>query len=37
MISTQLAQMQIALTATRLFLPITDTQSELWMLENVDR
>ena len=27
----------IALTGTRLFLPITDTQSELWMLENVNR
>jgi Tol biopolymer transport system component len=37
MISPQLSQMQIALTGTRLFLPITDTQSELWMLENVDR
>ena len=37
MISTQLSQMQIALTGDRLFLPITETQSELWMLENVDR
>jgi Tol biopolymer transport system component len=37
MISPQLSQMQIALTGNRLFLPITDTQSELWMLENVDR
>ena len=37
MISTQLGRMQIALTNDRLFLPITDTESELWMLENVDR
>jgi hypothetical protein len=37
MISPRLSQMQIALIGTRLFLPITDTQSELWMLENVDR
>jgi Tol biopolymer transport system component/DNA-binding winged helix-turn-helix (wHTH) protein len=37
MISGQLSQMQIALTATRLFLPITETQSELWILDNVDR
>ena len=37
MISPQLPEMQIALTGNRLFLPITDTQSELWMLENVDR
>ena len=37
MISTQLSQMQIALTTNRLFLPITETQSDLWILENVDR
>jgi Tol biopolymer transport system component len=37
MISSQLSAMQIAVTASRLFLPITETQSELWMLENVDR
>ena len=37
MISSQLARMQIAVTSDRLFLPITETQSELWMLENVDR
>ena len=37
MISTQLASMRIAVTAGRLFLPITEMQSELWMLENVDR
>ena len=37
MISSQLSRMQIAVTAGRLFLPITDTQSELWMLENIDR
>jgi Tol biopolymer transport system component len=37
MISTQLSSMQIAVTAGRLFLPITEMQSELWMLENVDR
>jgi Tol biopolymer transport system component len=37
MISASLAQMQIALTADRLFLPITETQSEVWILDNVDR
>ena len=37
MISTQLSQMQIALTTNRLFLPITETQSDLWILESVDR
>ena len=37
MISAWLSQMQIALTADRLFLPITETQSELWILDNVDR
>jgi len=37
MISSHLSQMQIALTSNRLFLPITETQSELWILENVDR
>jgi Tol biopolymer transport system component len=37
MISASLQQMQIALTADRLFLPITETQSELWILDNVDR
>ncbi len=37
MISTQLSAMQIALTSNRLFLPITEAQSELWILENVDR
>jgi hypothetical protein len=29
--------MQIAVTAGRLFVPITETQSDLWVLENVDR
>jgi methyl coenzyme M reductase subunit D len=37
MISPQLAEMQIAVTAGRLFLAITETQSEMWVLENVDR
>jgi len=37
MISSQLSQMQIAVTANRLFLPITEIQSELWILDNVDR
>jgi dipeptidyl aminopeptidase/acylaminoacyl peptidase len=37
MISAQLSQMQIAVANTRLFLPITETQSELWILEDVDR
>jgi Tol biopolymer transport system component/DNA-binding winged helix-turn-helix (wHTH) protein len=37
MISPSLSKMQIALTADRLFLPITETQSEVWILDNVDR
>ena len=36
-ISPQLSRMQIAVTARHLFLPITETSGELWMLENVDR
>ena len=37
MISQHLSQMQIALTGNRLFLLITETRSDLWILENVDR
>jgi hypothetical protein len=37
MISQHLSEMQIALTGNRLFLPITETLSELWILDNVDR
>ena len=37
MISTQLSQRQTAVATNRLFLPITETQSELWILETVDR
>jgi hypothetical protein len=37
MISEWLSRMQIALAADRLFLPITETHSELWILDNVDR
>ena len=29
--------MQIAVTTDHLFLPITETSGELWMLDNVDR
>jgi Tol biopolymer transport system component/DNA-binding winged helix-turn-helix (wHTH) protein len=36
-LSSQLSQMQIAVTANRLFLPITETSGELWMLETVTR
>ena len=36
-ISPQLSRMQIAVTARHLFLPITETSGELWMLEDVDR
>jgi Tol biopolymer transport system component/DNA-binding winged helix-turn-helix (wHTH) protein len=36
-ISAQLGPMQIAVTSQRLFLPITQTSGELWMLEGVDR
>ena len=35
-ISPQLSRMQIAVTARHLFLPITETSGELWMLENVE-
>jgi Tol biopolymer transport system component len=37
MISTRLSQMQIAVNSSRLFLPITEQQSELWLLDHVDR
>jgi Tol biopolymer transport system component len=37
MLATQLSRMQFAITAGRLFLPITDTAGELWVLENVDK
>ena len=36
-ISAQLARMQIAVTSTQLFLPLTETSGELWLLDNVDR
>jgi len=36
-LATQLSRMQFAITAGRLFLPITDTAGELWVLENVDK
>jgi Tol biopolymer transport system component len=35
-LSTQLSRMQFAMTSNRLFLPITETSGELWMLENVE-
>jgi Tol biopolymer transport system component len=37
MICGQLANMQIAVTKNRLILPITETESELWILDGVDR
>jgi Tol biopolymer transport system component/DNA-binding winged helix-turn-helix (wHTH) protein len=36
-ISPELARMQIAVTSTQLFLPVTETSGELWILDNVDR
>jgi dipeptidyl aminopeptidase/acylaminoacyl peptidase len=36
-ISPELQRMQIAVTAMRLFLPITETSGELWLLDNVNR
>ena len=36
-LATQLSRMQFAISSDRLFLPITETSGELWMLENVDR
>jgi TolB protein len=36
-LASQLTQMQFAVTANRLLLPITEKSGELWMLENVDR
>ena len=36
-ISTELSQMQIAVTSHRLFLPLTESHSELWILENAER
>jgi hypothetical protein len=36
-ISAELSRMQIAITATHLFLPMTETSGELWLLDNVDR
>jgi Tol biopolymer transport system component len=36
-ISAELSRNQIAVTSTHLFLPITESTAELWMLDNVDR
>jgi Tol biopolymer transport system component/DNA-binding winged helix-turn-helix (wHTH) protein len=36
-IAEQLSQMQIAVTARRLFLPLTENAGELWLLDNVNR
>ena len=36
-ISPELARTQIAVTATRLILPITESAAELWILDNVNR
>ncbi len=36
-LATQLTRMQFAVTADHLFLPLTETSGELWMLENIDR
>jgi WD40-like Beta Propeller Repeat len=36
-LATQLSRMQFAITANHLFLPLTETSGELWMLENIDR
>jgi Tol biopolymer transport system component/DNA-binding winged helix-turn-helix (wHTH) protein len=36
-ISTELTRCQIAITSTHVFLPITESAGELWMLDHVDR
>jgi Tol biopolymer transport system component/DNA-binding winged helix-turn-helix (wHTH) protein len=36
-VSSDLPQVQIAVTASELFLPITETTGELWVLDGVDR
>ena len=36
-LATQLSRMQFAVTADHLFLPLTETSGELWMLENIDK
>jgi hypothetical protein len=36
-LSPELQRMQIAVTSTHLFLPITETSGELWVLDHVDR
>ena len=36
-LATQLKRMQFAVTANHLFLPLTETSGELWMLENIDK
>lgn len=36
-ISTELTRCQIAITSTQVFLPITESSGELWMLDHVDR
>ena len=36
-LATQLSRMQFAITANHLFLPLTETSGELWMLENIDK
>ena len=35
--TSQLNRMQFAVTASHLFLPLTETSGELWMLENIDK
>jgi Tol biopolymer transport system component/DNA-binding winged helix-turn-helix (wHTH) protein len=36
-LATHLSRMQFAITANHLFLPLTETSGELWMLENIDK
>ena len=36
-VSSDLPQVQIAVTASELFLPITETTGELWVLDGIDR
>jgi hypothetical protein len=37
MLTSRTAEMDIALSANRLFLPISESQGEVWMLDQVDR
>jgi hypothetical protein len=37
MLTSQTAEMDIALAGSRLFLPISESQGDVWMLDHIDR